>query len=72
MLLKSGYRHVYISHSFALKHGFVSKDIMLGHGYSGLVSIGKWEVGLDLADPPNENEKAGKVVEMMVYLSEEV
>lgn len=45
---------------------------MLGHGYSGLVSIGKWEVGLDLADPPNENEKAGKVVEMMVYLSEEV
>lgn len=38
MLLKAGYRHVYISRKFALRHGFVPKDAAPGHyGYGGLV-----------------------------------
>ncbi|TRM62555.1 hypothetical protein BD626DRAFT_569707 [Schizophyllum amplum] len=47
MLLKAGYRHVYISRIFALKHGFIPKDAAPGHyGYSGLVNVGKWPVTL--------------------------
>lgn len=38
MLLKNGYRHVYISRKFALRHGFIPVDAAPGHyGYSGLV-----------------------------------
>ena len=38
MLLKSGYRHVYISRKFAIKHGFIPRDAAPGHyGYGGLV-----------------------------------
>jgi hypothetical protein len=38
MLLKNGYRHVYMSRKFAVKHGFVPKDTSLGYyGYGGLV-----------------------------------
>ena len=38
MLLKNGYRHVYMSRNFALKHGFIPRDAAPGHyGYSGLV-----------------------------------
>lgn len=38
MLLKNGYRHVYMSRKFAVKHGFVPKDASLGYyGYSGLI-----------------------------------
>lgn len=38
MLLKNGYRHVYISRKFALKHGFIPNDAAPGHyGYGGLV-----------------------------------
>jgi hypothetical protein len=38
MLLKHGYRHVYMSRKFAVKHGFVPKDASLGYyGYAGLV-----------------------------------
>lgn len=38
MLLKNGYRHVYISRKFALKHGFIPGDAAPGHyGYGGLV-----------------------------------
>ena len=38
MLLKNGYRHVYMSRKFAVRHGFVPKDASLGYyGYSGLV-----------------------------------
>ena len=38
MLLKNGYRHVYMSRKFALKHGFIPTDAAPGHyGYSGLV-----------------------------------
>src|SRR5882757_8604498 len=43
MLLKNGYRHVYISRKFALKHGFIPSDAAPGnYGYSGLVILGKW------------------------------
>ncbi|KAL4254040.1 hypothetical protein ABKN59_002522 [Abortiporus biennis] len=45
MLLKNGYRHVYISRKFALKHGFIPRDATPGHyGYSGLVNIGSWPI----------------------------
>ncbi|THH20978.1 hypothetical protein EUX98_g8475 [Antrodiella citrinella] len=45
MLLRSGYRHVYISRKFALKHGFIPADATPGHyGYGGLVNIGTWPV----------------------------
>jgi len=45
MLLKSGYRHVYISRKFAIRHGFIPADAAPGHyGYGGLVNIGKWPV----------------------------
>ncbi|PCH37871.1 hypothetical protein WOLCODRAFT_114360 [Wolfiporia cocos MD-104 SS10] len=45
MLLKSGYRHVYISRKFAIAHGFIPADAAPGHyGYGGLVNIGKWPV----------------------------
>ena len=38
MLLKNGYRHVYMSRKFAVRHGFVPKDASLGYyGYGGLV-----------------------------------
>jgi len=47
MLLKSGYRHVYISRKFAAKHGFIPPDAAPGHyGYGGLVNIGQWSVTL--------------------------
>ncbi|KAI0062329.1 hypothetical protein BV25DRAFT_1900034 [Artomyces pyxidatus] len=45
MLLKTGYRHVYISRKFAMRHGFIPSDAAPGHyGYGGLVNIGKWPV----------------------------
>jgi len=45
MLLRGGYRHVYISRKFALKHGFIPTDAAPGHyGYGGLVNIGTWPV----------------------------
>ncbi|KAF5389793.1 hypothetical protein D9757_003661 [Collybiopsis confluens] len=47
MLLKAGYRHVYISRKFALDHGFIPADAAPGHyGYSGLVNIGTWPITL--------------------------
>jgi hypothetical protein len=48
MLLKAGYRHVYISRQFAQKHGFIPKDAAPGHyGYGGLVNIGTWPITLN-------------------------
>jgi len=45
MLLKKGYRHVYISRAFAMKHNFIPKDAAPGlYGYGGLVNIGQWPV----------------------------
>ncbi|KAI0032277.1 hypothetical protein K488DRAFT_50214 [Vararia minispora EC-137] len=45
MLLKAGYRHVYISRKFAMRHGFIPADAAPGHyGYEGLVNIGKWPI----------------------------
>ncbi|KAF9484678.1 hypothetical protein BDN70DRAFT_797240 [Pholiota conissans] len=47
MLLKSGYRHVYISRKFAIKHGFIPPDTAPGnYGYGGLVNIGTWPITL--------------------------
>ncbi|KAH9945863.1 uncharacterized protein BXZ73DRAFT_36856 [Epithele typhae] len=47
MLLKSGYRHVYISRKFAIKHGFIPRDAAPGHyGYGGLVNLGKWPIAV--------------------------
>ncbi|KAH9952096.1 hypothetical protein B0H21DRAFT_800485 [Amylocystis lapponica] len=45
MLLRSGYRNVYISRKFAIQHGFIPSDAAPGHyGYGGLVNIGKWPI----------------------------
>ncbi|KAH9843184.1 uncharacterized protein C8Q71DRAFT_853670 [Rhodofomes roseus] len=61
MLLKAGYRHVYISRKFAIKHGFIPADAAPGHyGYGGLVNIGKWPVTVGRAKTMHS-----------VYLSEE-
>jgi hypothetical protein len=61
MLLKSGYRHVYISRKFAMKHGFIPSDAAPGHyGYGGLVNIGTWPItlqplGSSSLDPADHN-----------------
>ncbi|TFY78582.1 hypothetical protein EWM64_g5431 [Hericium alpestre] len=45
MLLKTGYRYVYISRKFAMRHGFIPADAAPGYyGYGGLVNIGKWPI----------------------------
>ncbi|KZS88416.1 hypothetical protein SISNIDRAFT_470213 [Sistotremastrum niveocremeum HHB9708] len=47
MLLKNGYRHVYISRNFALRNGFIPADAAPGlYGYGGLVNIGQWPITL--------------------------
>ncbi|KAJ7063459.1 hypothetical protein C8F01DRAFT_1250999 [Mycena amicta] len=47
MLLKSGYRHVYISRKFAQANGFIPADTEGGkYGYVGLVNIGTWPIVL--------------------------
>ncbi|KAF7304995.1 hypothetical protein MKEN_01214200 [Mycena kentingensis (nom. inval.)] len=47
MLLKSGYRHVYISRKFAQANGFIPADTEGGkYGYVGLVNIGTWPITL--------------------------
>ncbi|KAH6918297.1 hypothetical protein BKA70DRAFT_12675 [Coprinopsis sp. MPI-PUGE-AT-0042] len=47
MLLKSTHKHVYISRSFARKHGFIPSDSKPGnYGYAGMISIGEWPVTL--------------------------
>jgi hypothetical protein len=61
MLLKIGYRHVYMSRAFARLHNFIPKDAAPGwYGYSGLVSIGTWPVKL-----------GSKTTTHQVFLSEE-
>ena len=61
MLLKRGYRHVYISRSFARRHGFIPADATPGYyGYAGLVSLGVWPLTL-----------GKRTTEHQVYLSEE-
>lgn len=52
MLLKSGYRHVYIRRDFAIQHGFIAPDAAPGHGgYTGLVNIGNWPITLTSTSP---------------------
>ncbi|KAF8912086.1 hypothetical protein CPB84DRAFT_1841785 [Gymnopilus junonius] len=55
MLLKQGYRHVYMSRKFAIKHGFIPSDAAPGsYGYGGLVNIGKYPITLKpSASQPN-------------------
>ncbi|KAJ7709682.1 hypothetical protein B0H17DRAFT_233043 [Mycena rosella] len=85
MLLKAGYRHVYISRQFAQQHGFIPADAAPGHyGYGGLVNIGTWPITLTPsagfsahpnAPPPpaGGTTRQGKPKPTMVsvYLSEE-
>lgn len=61
MLLKAGYRHVYISRKFAIKHSFLPADAAPGHyGYGGLVNIGKWPIKLVPShSQPNKRRRAG-------------
>lgn len=41
MLLKNGYRHVYVSRAFAKRNNFIRDDAAPGmYGYTGLISIG--------------------------------
>ncbi|KAG8970786.1 hypothetical protein FRC03_000003 [Tulasnella sp. 419] len=62
MLLKQGHRHVYLSRSFAQRHGFIPEDTSPGYyGYGGLVQIGKWPITLGSTTSTHD-----------VYLSEEV
>ncbi|KAF7975819.1 hypothetical protein HWV62_8363 [Athelia sp. TMB] len=86
MLLKAGYRHVYISRKFALKHGFIPHDAAPGnYGYSGLVNIGTWPVTLQPLGAAalgvvhdkhahaqaQKGGPAAKATPVAVYLSEE-
>ena len=87
MLLKNGYRHVYISRKFALKHGFIPCDAAPGHyGYGGLVNLGKWPITLktavDSTDTPQTDgapaqpsshlrPSKSKTISIPVFLSEE-
>src|SRR5215471_13953151 len=84
MLLKSGYRHVYISRKFAMKHRFIPSDATPGHyGYGGLVNIGTWPItltpsspstsGPSNSTPPNKPKTPllPKPTQITVYLSEE-
>ncbi|QRV99892.1 hypothetical protein RhiJN_27911 [Ceratobasidium sp. AG-Ba] len=61
MLLKKGYRHVYVSRQFAKRHGFIPRDAMPGlYGFNGLVHIGRWPITLGRTTTQHD-----------VYLSEE-
>ncbi|KAF8758630.1 hypothetical protein RHS01_02429 [Rhizoctonia solani] len=61
MLLKKGYRHVYVSRAFAKRHGFIPRDAVPGlYGFNGLVHIGKWPITLGRTTTQHD-----------VYLSEE-
>lgn len=78
MLLKNGYRYVYISRKFALRHGFIPGDAAPGHyGYGGLVKCVSPSslVTPDLRDTPSLGSwpvKVGKTKTVhTVYLSEE-
>lgn len=61
MLLKKGYRHVYVSRAFAKRHGFIPRDAMPGlYGFNGLVHIGRWPITVGRTTTQHD-----------VYLSEE-
>ncbi|KAG6337088.1 hypothetical protein ID866_1999 [Astraeus odoratus] len=84
MLLRKGYRHVYMSRKFALRHGFIPADAAPGHyGYGGLVNLGRWPITLKVTSPsgppttqrPSSDDllsrPKSKTVSVPVYLSEE-
>jgi len=59
MLLREGYRHVYISRIFAAKHAFIPKDAVPGHyGYGGIVHIGKFPITLPGTRDASTNSNA--------------
>ncbi|KAH7104059.1 hypothetical protein BKA62DRAFT_695463 [Auriculariales sp. MPI-PUGE-AT-0066] len=61
MLIKTGYRHVYMSRTFAAANRFIPADATPGHyGYGGLVNIGQWPITV-----------GQKTITLPVYLSEE-
>ncbi|KDN53356.1 hypothetical protein K437DRAFT_253048 [Tilletiaria anomala UBC 951] len=61
MMLKEGYRHVYVSRSFALAHGFIPKDTRPGsYGFNGITNLGKWPVQI-----------GSKAVSCVIYLAED-
>jgi len=73
MLLKNGYRYVYMSRKFAVKYGFVPKDASLGYyGYSGLTNIGSWPIRLYVLNDQGERELSPASTSHTVYLSEEL
>lgn len=54
MLLKNGYRHVYISRAFAKRNGFIPDDATPGnYGYTGLISIGTFSLTFLKYPKPN-------------------
>jgi len=72
MLLKNGYRHVYMSRKFAVRYGFVPKDASLGYyGYGGLVNIGSWPIRLYILNDQGERELSTVSTSHTVFLSEE-
>ncbi|KAL9933737.1 hypothetical protein V8E36_007395 [Tilletia maclaganii] len=61
MMLKSGYRHVYVSRTFALTHGFIPKDTTPGtYGFNGITNLGKWPIQI-----------GSKAVSLTVMLAED-
>ncbi|KAK0546788.1 hypothetical protein OC846_002070 [Tilletia horrida] len=61
MMLKSGYRHVYVSRNFALTHGFIPKDTTPGtYGFNGITNLGKWPIQI-----------GSKAVSLTVMLAED-
>ncbi|KAK0554301.1 hypothetical protein OC844_006187 [Tilletia horrida] len=61
MMLKSGYRHVYVSRNFALTHGFIPKDTTPGtYGFNGITNLGKWPI-----------QVGSKAVSLTVMLAED-
>ncbi|CAD6896745.1 unnamed protein product [Tilletia controversa] len=61
MMLKTGYRHVYVSRTFALSHGFIPKDTTPGsYGFNGITNLGKWPI-----------QVGSKAVSLTVMLAED-
>ncbi|GFZ44890.1 hypothetical protein JCM24511_02616 [Saitozyma sp. JCM 24511] len=61
MLLKPGYRNVYVSRAFAVKNGLVDKKYGMGHGgYAGLRTLGNVPItvaGRTMSHPAMINEE---------------
>ena len=72
MLLKPGYRHVYMSRKFAIKHSFLPIDAAPGnYGYGGLITIGKWPITLmpSASQPPPRRSSSNSWAPLMAQNS---